>query len=152
MDDLLNKELQEKSQKDIRFTLVLIIGSLFLLVYVVQMANWNKAEKNDTKGYVLNVEDGSFSVVAQNVQGGKVISPIPWHLTPFFFKKMPINSADKAALMTIKGIGPKLAESILHSRAENGLFNESNDLLKIRGVGPKRVLYFEKIFDFQREQ
>ncbi len=152
MDDLLNKELQEKSQKDIRFTLILIIGSLFLLVYVVQMVTWNKAEQNDTKGYVLDIEDGSFSVVAQNVRGRKVISPIPWHLTPFFFKKMPINSADKVALMTVKGIGPKLAESILQSRLENGYFRTSADLLTIRGVGPKRVLYFEKFFDFQREQ
>lgn len=152
MDDLLKKELQEKSQKDIRFTLILIIGSLFLLVYVVQMATWNKAEKNDTKGYVLNVESDSFSVVAQNLQGGEIISPIPWHLTPFFFKKMPINSADKGALMTVKGIGPKLAESILQSRIENGCFRTSADLLTIRGIGPKRVLYFENFFDFQREQ
>lgn len=151
MDDLLNKELQEKSQKDIRFTLVLIIGSLFLLVYAVQMANWNKTGKTVTKGYVLNVENGSFSVVAQNVQGRKALSPTPWHLTPFFFKKMPINSADKAALMTIKGIGPKLAESILQSRSEDGLFNKSSDLLKIRGIGPKRVLYFEKMFNFDGE-
>ena len=152
MDDLLNKELQEKSQKDIRFTLILIIGSLFLLVYVVQMATRNKTETTDTKGYVLNVEDGSFSVVSQDVQGGKVISPIPWNLTPFFFKKMPINSADKVALMTVKGIGPKLAESILRSRIENGCFRTSADLLTIRGVGPKCVLCFEKYFDFQIEQ
>lgn len=151
MDDLFNKELQEKSQKDIRFTLILIIGSLFLLVYAGQMANWNKTGKLETKGYVLNVENGSFSVVVQNVRGGKITSPIPWHLTPFFFKKMPINSADKAALMTIKGIGPKLAESILQSRSEDGLFKKSSDLLKISGIGPKRVLYFEKMFDFNGE-
>ncbi len=64
---------------------------------------------------------------------------------------MPINSADKVGLMTIKGIGPRLAESILQSRAENGLFKESADLLGISGVGPKRVLYFEKMFDFDGE-
>ena len=151
MDDLLNKKLKEKSQKDNRFTLILMIGSLFLLAYVVQIANCNKTGKIDTKNYVLTVEDGSFSVVAQNIPGGKVVSPIPWHLTPFFFKKMPINSADRAALMTIKGIGPKLAQSILQSRSENGLFKKSSDLLKISGIGPKRVLYFDKMFDFDGE-
>ncbi len=150
MGDLLNNGLRAKGPKDNRVTLILMIGSVFLFVYIVQLVNWHNTEKIETKSYVLNVENFSFSGITLNAEK-VVISRIPWNLTPFFFKKMPINSADKVGLMTIKGIGPRLAESILQSRAENGLFKESADLLGISGVGPKRVLYFEKMFDFDGE-
>jgi len=148
MDYLFNNEPQGKSKKDKRFTLILVIGSVFLLVYAVQIMVWNTSEKAEVEGYVLKIDNTSLSVIAENKQEKEHISSIPWDFTPFFFEKMPINSADKEALMTIKGIGPKLAESILQSRLENGPFEESADLLKIKGVGPKRAVYFEKMFDF----
>lgn len=148
MDNLFNNELQEKSTKDKRFTLILMIGFVFLLVYVVQIMGWNISEKAAVEGYVLKIDNTSLSVIVEDEQERERISSIPWDFTPFFFEKMPINSADKEALMTVKGIGPELAESILQSRLENGLFKESSDLLRIKGVGPKRAMYFEKMFEF----
>ncbi len=151
MDNLLRRELKKKEKRDIRVTLVLIIGSLFLLVYVVQLMNWNKSKKPETKSYALEIQNNSLSLKNETKLKIKPNAAIPWDFTFFFFEKLPINSADKQALMTIKGIGPQLAESILQSRSENGSFKGSADLLKIKGVGPKRAEYFKKIFDFGGE-
>jgi len=69
-------------------------------------------------------------------------------LAPFFFKPLNINSADKDILMTVKGIGPKLSESIVRQRYLRGPFKSIDDLLNLKGVGPKRAEYFTKVFSF----
>ena len=58
---------------------------------------------------------------------------------PFFFQAIPLNSADKEMLMTVKGIGPTLAESIITYRQNCGPFRNIEDLTKIPGVGTKRA-------------
>lgn len=58
---------------------------------------------------------------------------------PFFFEAIPINSANKEMLMTVKGIGPSLAESILSYRQRFGPLKSVEDLTKIQGVGTKRA-------------
>ncbi len=151
MDNLLFREMRKKPERDLRFTLVLMIGSIFLLVYVVQLMNWNKLKKTETESYALKIQNYSLSLKTEEELKVSPNAAIPWDFTFFFFEKLPINSADKQALMTIKGIGPQLAESILQSRSENGSFKGSADLLKIKGVGPKRAEYFKKIFDFGGE-
>jgi len=47
-----------------------------------------------------------------------------------------INLADRAALETLPGIGPALAERIIRYRLENGLFRRKEDLLRVPGIGP----------------
>lgn len=65
--------------------------------------------------------------------------PVPAHYTPFFFLPVPINSADKELLMTIKGIGPALADSIVSYREQFGPFKNSLDLQNLHGVGTRRA-------------
>ncbi len=151
MDKLFEAGSVIKSKKDARFSLILIVGFVFLSVLAMRIAGWNTSKIVVPKGYFLKVDNTSLSVITEEDRANELIIPIPWELTPLFFKKMPINSVDKNALMTIKGVGPKLADSILQSRLENGLFKKSSDLLKIRGIGPKRALYFERMFDFSGE-
>jgi len=63
------------------------------------------------------------------------------HLAPFFFKQISINSSSRELLMTIKGVGPVMAEAIISQRRISGPFTHPDDLLRIRGVGPKRMAY-----------
>jgi competence protein ComEA len=49
-----------------------------------------------------------------------------------------LNSADAAALQTLDGIGPALAERILAYRAAHGGFRSVNDLQNVTGIGPKK--------------
>lgn len=57
----------------------------------------------------------------------------------FFFQAIPINSADRELLMTVKGIGPALAGAIIAHRQRFGPLQDIEDLTKIPGVGSKRA-------------
>lgn len=74
---------------------------------------------------------------AHDREGEKHVLPAAH--APFFFQAIPINSADKEMLMTVKGIGPTLAESIIAYRQNFGPFKNIEDLTKIPGVGTKRA-------------
>jgi competence ComEA-like helix-hairpin-helix protein len=50
-----------------------------------------------------------------------------------------INSADSTQLQLVPGIGPSTAEKILQMRKSYGAFKSVNDLMAIRGIGPKRL-------------
>lgn len=55
-----------------------------------------------------------------------------------------LNTADKAALMTLPGIGESRADDILEWRARNGGFQRIEDIMKISGI---KEGAFEKIKD-----
>lgn len=59
--------------------------------------------------------------------------------------KININTATADQLATLKGIGPKLADSIIEYRKANGPFKDVTDLIKVNGIGPKT---FEDLKDF----
>ncbi len=50
-----------------------------------------------------------------------------------------INTATAKELQLVPGIGPSTAEKILQMRKSYGLFKSVDDLLAIRGLGPKRL-------------
>lgn len=50
-----------------------------------------------------------------------------------------LNTAVAADLEIIPGIGPVLAERIATFRREHGSFKKVDDLLKVKGVGPKNL-------------
>jgi competence ComEA-like helix-hairpin-helix protein len=63
---------------------------------------------------------------------------------PAIAKKHPpaqpvdINSATVEQLQQVPGIGPKMAEAIVHMRETSGPFRRVDDLLAIRGIGKKK--------------
>jgi competence ComEA-like helix-hairpin-helix protein len=65
--------------------------------------------------------------------------------TGAFAKKKPpaqpvnINAATAEELQLVPGIGPSTAEKILQMRKSYGPFKSVDDLLAIRGLGPKRL-------------
>ena len=59
-------------------------------------------------------------------------------------KKVNINTAGKAELMTLKGIGEKKAELIIRDRQERGAFRRIEDIMRIKGIKSKA---FQKIKD-----
>ncbi len=53
--------------------------------------------------------------------------------------KVNINTADEAALKSLKGIGEKKAKAIIEYRQKNGPFKSVDDLGKVKGIGDKRL-------------
>ena len=62
-------------------------------------------------------------------------------------KKIDINLADEEMLTDLPGIGPRTATRIHEYRKVNGPFKTVEDLLKIKGIGPKVL---EKLRPFVR--
>ncbi|OEU81610.1 MAG: hypothetical protein BA873_07460 [Desulfobulbaceae bacterium C00003063] len=152
MGDFLNMNHESKSKRDERFTIILIIGYIFLFLFFMQRVLYDNREILVQKSYDLQADLMQFDSIIDDRQGRASTYSIPAEFSPFFFEKMDINEAGKELLMTIKGIGPKLADSILQSRLEYGPFTKVEDLLKIKGVGSKRAKYFETLFVFGREK
>lgn len=50
-----------------------------------------------------------------------------------------LNTAGKAELESVNGIGPQKAEAIIEYRNKNGPFKKVDDLKKVKGFGDKSV-------------
>jgi len=66
-------------------------------------------------------------------------------VAPCSAKKKPpaapvnLNTATSEELQLVPGIGPATADKILQMRKSYGAFKSVDDLLAIRGIGPKRL-------------
>lgn len=52
-------------------------------------------------------------------------------------QKININKASSAELCKLKNIGPACADRIIKYREANGPFEKPEDLVKVKGIGPK---------------
>jgi len=61
-----------------------------------------------------------------------------------------LNTANSTQLQLVPGIGPATAEKILQMRKSYGAFKSVNDLMAIRGIGPKRLEKMKKYLTVNR--
>lgn len=54
-------------------------------------------------------------------------------------RRVDLNRATKSELMSLPGVGDVIAERILLYREEHGAFTGVNDLLKVKGIGRKKL-------------
>ena len=52
-------------------------------------------------------------------------------------EKININKASAVELTQLKRIGPKLSERIVEYREKHGPFELPEDIMQVRGIGPK---------------
>lgn len=55
------------------------------------------------------------------------------------FAAVNINRANSAQLQTLSGIGPAKAAEIIKYRKSHGAFKHINELVNVKGIGPKTV-------------
>ena len=58
-----------------------------------------------------------------------------------------INSATRGELSKLSGIGGVIAQRIIDHRQRHGLFKTKEDLVKVKGIGPKKL---EKMYNYIR--
>ena len=61
-------------------------------------------------------------------------------------KPLNVDTATSEELQQVPGIGPATADKILQMRKSSGAFKNVDDLLAIRGLGPKRLEKMPKYF------
>jgi len=70
-------------------------------------------------------------------------------LTPFFFRKIPVNTAGSDILESVKGIGPSLAGKIIDYRDRNGGISRAGELCRIDGIGKQRLEQLSQHLSFE---
>ncbi len=65
-------------------------------------------------------------------------------LVSIAFGAININKANSAQLQTINGIGPTKAAAIIKYRKTHGGFKSVDELVNVKGIGPKTVLKMKK--------
>lgn len=73
---------------------------------------------------------------------------IPLKYLPLFFHPIPVNKAQKEMLMTVKGVGPTMADNIIQYRQQHGPFDNIADLQKVKGIGKSRARHYSSNFHF----
>jgi competence protein ComEA len=56
--------------------------------------------------------------------------------------KVNINTADEAALTSVKGVGKSKAKAIIAYREKNGAFKSVDELTKVKGIKEKSLAKF----------
>ena len=54
-------------------------------------------------------------------------------------EKININTASAEELVKLDRIGPQYAERIIQYRESNGPFEKPEDIMKVKGIGPKTL-------------
>jgi competence ComEA-like helix-hairpin-helix protein len=138
----------EGQRRDGRITVILLLIFL-LLLFLVEHQKIVCNNINKPIYMYLSVTIDKLLYIEQNEKFTHIPASVPLVYYPLLFFPVPINSADQELLMTIKGIGPSLAETIVVHRQKNGFISNISDLQTIPGVGRKRAISLatELVFD-----
>jgi competence ComEA-like helix-hairpin-helix protein len=133
---------------------VLFCCALFLIFHIAHFSPASFSSVVSTK-QLIAVPSQSLKLVTasdqkQSETRSQSISTGNYHFSPFFFEPIAINYCDKTLLMSIRGIGPSLAESIITTRDTMGSFKTAEDLLQVKGIGPSRLLQFTPYLNFAK--
>ncbi len=97
----------------------------------------NRASKvtDGQKIYVPTVGEQQAALAAGGAEGGAAAASgtgaSSWLVN--------INTASAAELQTLSGIGPSMAQSIIDERTQNGAFASVDDLMRVSGIGEKKL-------------
>lgn len=97
----------------------------------------NRASKvvDGQKIHVPTVGEQQASIAEAGVVGGASASSGVSGATGL----VNINTASAAELQTLSGIGPSMAQSIIDERTKNGAFASVDDLMRVSGIGEKKL-------------
>ena len=97
----------------------------------------NRAAKitDGQKIYVPTVGEQQTAAAVDGAESGAATTPGAGSSSGL----VNINTASAAELQTLSGIGPSMAQSIIDERTQNGAFASVDDLLRVSGIGEKKL-------------
>lgn len=97
----------------------------------------NRASKiiDGQKIYVPSVGEQQAAAVPNGTDSGASTTPGTGSSSGL----VNINTASAAELQTLSGIGPSMAQSIIDERTQNGAFASVDDLMRVSGIGEKKL-------------
>ena len=141
-----NPRIETKDKEGTIRELILLCCALFFLFNF--FSSYFSENGCDESNYTLQHLTADSLTLTKMFHQKAELEKVPAALTPFFFKPIPINYCDKDLLMSVSGIGPALADSILETRKHVGIFQNQHDLLQVSGIGESRMNRFASSFSF----
>ena len=71
------------------------------------------------------------------IRGEPSTEALTWDAQLAAARQIDINTASRAQLERLPGIGPTLAAKIVEDRQAHGPFSRPEDLARVKGIGPK---------------
>ena len=101
------------------------------------VAGLNRASKvtDGQKIYVPTVGEQQAAAAVGGTESGAATTPGAGSSSEL----VNINTASAAELQTLSGIGPSMAQSIIDERIKNGAFASVDDLMRVSGIGEKKL-------------
>lgn len=112
--------------------IVLIFLSIFFILGSL-LAFFNKKKEN-------KYFDFSKRISIQQIFGAE-------KLIEEKFQLININEASEEELISLPGIGKKIAQRIIEYRKKKGKFKNQSELLKIKGISKKRLAKIENLIE-----
>ncbi len=111
--------------------ILLLIGALIFIGAVIRFAYFKDAfVQQPVKNNVVSNQDGVLS-------GDNFSQSI-----------ININKASRQRLESIPGVGKVIAQRIVDYRNDNGSFNSEEDLMKVKGIGLKKIKIIQTYISF----
>ena len=141
-------EEEKERRRDGRLTIILLLGFLLILSNIGSHIN-QSTQFSSRNNKMLSVTSKKQLYLEEDMRITSNPVSLPLSYFPFSFLPLPINLADKELLMTIKGIGPVLAETIVAHRQQVGEIQNVEDFQTIPGIGKNRAMSLttELVFD-----
>jgi competence protein ComEA len=81
-----------------------------------------------------------LQIMPEGTEKGKIkVESFAPQKLPVLSIPIAINTASLEELDTLPGIGPTTAQAIMEYREQKGKFSSPEDLLKVKGIGPKKL-------------
>lgn len=135
---------------DNRLWAILFIAVYILMIAFLRHVDSETVARESRPQMMLHVNGGELTWLPEDeaVHDGKP-TEVPAEFTPFFFARVPVNSAGMDVLQTLPGIGPGMAERITEFRTTHGPIRNSETFMRIPGIGSKRYESLQPYISFE---